>query len=314
MSSLRSDFFNASDIESTLFYSNRIKFGLFLSLQIIALLAFLSTFLLYSHRRDLRKSLSFDVLFLLLFVSFLFVTFAMSLSQAYMFTSHVYPSTEVFCSFWNWFHYSLNIINLFLMAFASIERHLLIFRANIFRSQRGRVLFHYLPILFCLIYPPAFYMGAIFLCPCQNTYDYTQLLCTWPCYFGSQIWANIDIFFNNYAPLLTIPIFCLAIYVRVLCQRRAMQLQAIKWRRDKKLILQLLAISSLYLAMWMPIQITGLINLYWDPTFLIQAQIDYMYLFPYLIHVIYPLIVLVIIFQKRNVAIQPSRPVQAVGH
>jgi hypothetical protein len=285
--------------------SNRIKFGLFLSLQVLALFAFLGSFLLYSRRRDLRRSVSYDVIFVLLFV-----TFALSLSEVYMFTSHVYPSSEAFCLFWNWFHYALNIINLFLMAFASIQRHFLIFRANIFRSQRGKVLFHYLPILFCLVYPPMFYMGAIFLCPCENAYDYTRLLCTWPCYFENKTWANIDLFLNNCAPLFTIPIFCSTIYVRVWFQRRAMRLRAIKWRRDKKLIFQLLAISSLYLAAWMPLQIAGLVDLFWDPFFLLQAQIDYMYLFPYLIHVIYPIIVLLIIVHKRRAR---SRAVQPMG-
>jgi hypothetical protein len=79
-----------------------------------------------------------------------------------------------------------------------------------------------------------------------------------------------------------------------------MRLQIVKWRRDKKLIIQLFAISSLYLAMWMPIELTGLINLYWDPVFLLQAQIDYMYLFPYFIHIIYPFIVLFIIHRKNG--------------
>ncbi|UJR36776.1 hypothetical protein I4U23_029489 [Adineta vaga] len=59
--------------------------------------------------------------------------------------------------------------------------------------------------------------------------------------------------------------------------------QRFKWRRNKKLILQLWALSSLYLAMWMPLQISGLIDLYWLPTFLLQAQIDYTYLFPYIV-------------------------------
>jgi hypothetical protein len=80
-----------------------------------------------------------------------------------------------------------------------------------------------------------------------------------------------------------------------------MRLQAAKWRRDKKLILQLFAISSLYLLMWMPLQIAGLVNIYWDPSFLVQAQIDYMYLFPYFIHIIYPFLVLCTIHHKNRV-------------
>ncbi len=88
-----------------------------------------------------------------------------------------------------------------------------------------------------------------------------------------------------------------------------MKQEAFKWQRDKKMILQLWVISSSYLAMWMPIELTGLINTYWDPHFLLQAQIDYMYLFPYLIHLIYPFIVLLtnqneMLNFNRNVAVQ----------
>jgi hypothetical protein len=89
-----------------------------------------------------------------------------------------------------------------------------------------------------------------------------------------------------------------------------MRLQIVKWRRDKKLIIQLLAISSLYLAMWMPIELTGLINIYRDPVFLVQAQIGYMYLFPYFIHIIYPFIVLFIIYRKNGRFSQNSIAIQ----
>jgi hypothetical protein len=76
------------------------------------------------------------------------------------------------------------------------------------------------------------------------------------------------------------------------------------------MILQLWAISSLYLGMWMPLELTGLIGLYWDPTFLLQAQIDYIYLIPYLVHLIYPFIVLVTYHNemlnfKRNTVVVP---------
>ena len=55
-------------------------------------------------------------------------------------------------------------------------------------------------------------------------------------------------------------------------------------------------------------QLSVLINTYWDSQFLLQVQIDYMYLFPYLIHIIYPFLVLVtfhkeMLHYKRNVVV-----------
>ena len=95
--------------------------------------------------------------------------------------------------------------------------------------------------------------------------------------------------------MVIIPICCTIVYLRVFSQKRTMKQQAFKWARDKKMILQLWAISSLYLGMWMPMQLSVLINAYWDPQFLVQAQIDYMYLFPYLVHIIYPFLILIIL-------------------
>jgi len=184
------------------------------------------------------------------------------------------------------------------MGFASIERNWLIFHAKLTNSKRGRFLFHYCPLVFCVVYPPVFYAAAIFIHTCESSYDYTQLLCAWPCYFYNANWSNVDLFFNNYTPLFSIPVFCSVLYIRVYIQKHILKQQRFKWRRDKKLILQLWALSTLYLAMWMPLELSGLIELYWSPTFMLQAQIDYMYLFPYLIHILYPFIVLLSFYDE----------------
>ena len=263
---------NEEKAYSTSFQSNRIKFGLLLTVQLLTLPCFVYVAYQYRRRSVLRKKLHYGVIFVLLVVSFLFITISLTLTEIYMYHSFVHPPFDAFCSLWNWFHYSVNIINLFLMGFASIERNILIFHAKLLQTRRQKFLFHTCPILFCLVYPPMFYIGAIFICPCTNQYDFTQLLCTWPCYFGHKLLANVDLFFNNYVPLLTIPIFCNLLYIRVFFQRRAMRQQALKWRRDRRLILQLWVISSLYLSMWMPIQVVGVVNIYLDPAFLVRLK------------------------------------------
>ena len=277
---------------STSTNGNRIKFAILLVLQCLSLPAYLHVFYQFRQKRQLRESLFHHVILLLLIVSFLFLTIALPFTQAYLYTSRAYPGNNTFCSLWNWIHYSLNMVNLFLMAFASIERNWLIFHPLLTRSNRGRVLLHYAPLLFCLAYPPAFYFGGIFLHQCPPFYDYTQLLCVWPCYFNSIRWSIIDVYFNNLTISFCIPTFCSIIYIRVFMQKRVMQQQAFQWRRDKKMILQLWAVSSLYMAVWIPLQLLSVINTYVDPNFLLQAQIDYLFLLPYMIHFFYPFIVM----------------------
>lgn len=271
---------------------NQIKFTLLLVLQILSIPCFLYIFVQFRYRIRLHRTFHHHAVIALLIVSFIFVIVAVPLTLAYLFTSSVKPENETFCSLWNWLHYSINIVNLFLMGFTSLERHWLIFHPYFIHNKFRRFVFHYLPLLFCLVYPPTFYISAMFIYQCESTYDYTQLLCKYPCYFYNESWWKIDLFFNNYTPLFSIPASCIVIYIRILVKKSHLKQQRFKWRRDKRLVIQIWAISSLYLSMWMPLQLSGLINLFWLPSFLLQAQIDYMYLFPYLVHLIYPYIVL----------------------
>lgn len=295
---------------TTSFDGNRAKFWILLVLQLLSVPCFLYVFYQFAHNRRLRQTIHHHAIVLLLLVSFLFVTVALSLTLAYMYTSKVTPPSAAFCTLWNCFHYSVNVINLFLMAFASLERHWLIFHPKLVKNFFRRILFHYCPLLFCLVYPPCFYIAAMYIHQCRSYYDYTQLLCKWPCYYYNYLWTQIDLFFNNCTPLFTIPLSCAAIYIRIFIQKRHLKQQRFKWRRDKKLVLQIFALSSLYLAMWMPIQLTGLINAFWLPSFLLQAQIDYMYLFPYFVHLIYPYVVLLSFHQEM---IKPSRTTTSVA-
>ena len=273
-------------------HANHIKFGVLVVLQAVSIPCFLYVFFQFYRQRQLRQSLSCHIMLLLLINSFLFVTIALPLTEVYLYRSYVSPASVTFCNFWNWFHYSLNITNIFLMAFASIEQHWLIFYPAFIRHIGKKVLFHFCPIAFCLLYPTMFYFILILVHSCRVSYNFDLLLCKWPCFYRSKFFTQFDLYFNNYTPLIVIPVFCAILYVRVFIKKRSLKLEAFKWKRDKKMIIKLWAISSLYLGMWMPLQLLGIINLYFDTYFLYQAQVDYMFLFPYLIHIVYPFIVL----------------------
>ena len=155
---------------------NRVRFTILLALQLMSVPCYLYVFYRFHQKRNLRQSIPQHVILLLLIMSFLFVTIALPITQAYMFTSQVRPASELFCAFWNWIHYSLNIINLFLMAFASIERNWLIFHPALTRSKRARIMLHYGPLVFCVAFPAIYYFVMIFLYRCVSIYDYTHLL------------------------------------------------------------------------------------------------------------------------------------------
>ena len=190
---------------------NRIKFSFLFILHLCSFTCYLYLFYQFYRKRQLRGAHYHHVIILLLIASFLFIIISLPLTEAYLFTSYVHPASATFCSFWLWLHYSLNIINLYLMAFACIERNWLIFNPKFVISKCRVLLLHYIPLTICIVLPPSFYFTAIFIYRCEQHYNYTQLLCKWPCYFYSEIWTNIDLYMNNYIPLFSIPVSCLCL-------------------------------------------------------------------------------------------------------
>ncbi|CAF1227607.1 unnamed protein product [Rotaria sp. Silwood1] len=145
-------------------------------------------------------------------------------------------------------------------------------------------------MIFIPLYAVFFYIGAIAIYPCESTYDYSVRFCLWPCYYSDKILPAIEAIVNVGLPFVIIPIASISLFIRVLWQKHSMQLQAYKWKRDRKMTLQLLSITLLYLILWMPLNMTFLINLFWLPNFLIEEQVNYIYLMPFIVQLLYPFI------------------------
>ena len=285
--------------------ANRIKFGLFLTLQIPSLVCSVYLFVQYATRPHLYRSMHHHVFIVLLCSSFLFVIVPVSASEAFFYTSTVRPASYLFCSIWTWVHYTANIGNLMLMAFACAERHWLLFRLNSLRTQRMRVFYHYLPIAACMCYPALFYFVLIFLYPCEPVYDFNQLLCIMPCYFMNALVGSVDTFLNNWTPIFAIPLLSSTLFIRFLFQKRQVRMAIFQWKRDRKMVIQLLVIASLYVLMWAPLQSLAVYNLVWPVRVSRQFQIDYLFVLPYFIHFFYPFVVLF-----SNSELRRRKPVQ----
>jgi len=62
----------------------------------------------------------------------------------------------------------------FLMAWASIERHILVFHDQWVSTPKKRFFIHYLPLASIVIYIFTLYIIVLFFPPCQNIYIYSQ--------------------------------------------------------------------------------------------------------------------------------------------
>ena len=105
---------SSTDSQTSSGVVNRVKFSVFLSLQIPSVLCSLYLFAQYVIRANLRRSIHYHILIVLLCSSLVFVVIPLSASEAFFYTSTVRPASNLFCSMWIWIHYSINIGNLML--------------------------------------------------------------------------------------------------------------------------------------------------------------------------------------------------------
>ena len=190
----------------------------------------------------------------------------------------VIQQTYTFCAVWTWLNYALYCVNLHLVTWFCIQRHLFIFYSQMMKKKWCLILFHYIPLIFCLIYTPTFYLRFIFFPPyCTNIWDYTVVYCGGPCYLSNDpSLGTFDWLFHCGTPILVIVIANLLLFCRVVWQN-AKHKRSMEWGRQKRLIIQLIFISALFLILASPSVVVGCIQILWMPEFLNDIQNNYLY-------------------------------------
>jgi hypothetical protein len=202
----------------------------------------------------------------------------------------VSPATPSYCTWWTFLEYTLNGAGEMLMATISIQRHILVFQGNLFNVRLYLYLFHHLPLLFCIIYPIILYLIIVVFYPCDGTqWDYSSNACGLAnCYLVyNKVLATYDWAVDNGLPMIVIILANAALVVRVIRQKLRRQ-GAVSWRKQRRMTLQLLSISSLYFIAWFPNLVIGLIQQLILPTFLIEIQMQYIFYLTYLVCLLVP--------------------------
>ncbi|CAF1327087.1 unnamed protein product [Adineta steineri] len=157
----------------------------------------------------------------------------------------VQPSQPFVCLLWWFVDNGCYAGGLVLMAWLAIERHIFIFHDRWVSNRRGRFLFHYLPSVILVTYILFFYLIVIFFLPCENYYLYTVPVCgASPCYQSYGILGMWESIVHSIIPVLLESIASIALILRVQIQRRRLR-QSNQWRRQRRMIIQLLLVSSL---------------------------------------------------------------------
>lgn len=243
-------------------FTRKIKFIVFLILEPPALLC---NFLLVYHlivNRSHRNALHNHAILVLLIVTLLINSVEIPLLLHYLNTGFVAIPNHIFCILWQWFDYLLSSEVNLIMVWASFERHLLVFHINLFISANYRLYAHYLPLLVIIVYLILYHIAMIFLYPCTEEFEFDVILCGVPCYSYDVIISIYDLFAHHFLPVCFIALFSVGLIVRVLHVKRIRHHQHVQWRKHRKMILQILYISCLFLACIVPTTLVRFIELF----------------------------------------------------
>jgi hypothetical protein len=216
-----------------------------------------SLFLLYHllFDRTLRHALNNHTIIVLLILAFIFQLIDIPWYLDFIRRGIVWPQTPAHCLVW-WF-VDLGVYNTtaIVLAWASIERHILIFHTRWISTQKKRFFVHYLPLILLLLYATIYYTDLIFFPPCEQTYAYTLPVCgATPCHILHPVFGLWEM--GVHGCLCTMIIACsnIALLIRVIIQKRRHN-RLFQWKKYRKMIFQFVFLAALYVTFNLPIMI-----------------------------------------------------------
>jgi len=236
------------------FFINRIKFYIFIILQVPATIISLLVFIFLMKHRNQLKTPQNQALFLLIIVVFIQLTIDLPMPIHFYYYGEVIPATSGYCTWWTFIEYSLNLTSELIMATFSIQRHILIFKSHLMNKRLNRYLLHYIPFAICIFYPLIIYTCLIIFFPCDGTqWIYSANVCGFQTCFMvySQFFGIYDIFVHNNFPIHIIFLANMLLIIRVINEKRRLH-RPITWKQHSRMALQLFAVSSVFFISWLP--------------------------------------------------------------
>ncbi|CAF2092689.1 unnamed protein product [Rotaria magnacalcarata] len=206
--------------------------------------------------------------------------------------SGVFPPNPSTCILWCFMDIGMYNGGAILLAWTAFERHIIIFHSRWISTRKGRIIAHYLPLLFLILYIFIFYIYAFYFFPCENTYDYTLPYCNGsPCYANDPIMGMFDWIVNITMPTLLEAFFSLSFMFRVVWQKYRSHL-SVQWRKQRKMTIQLMSLTVLNLSINFPLSILNMAHLCGLPSNIGVDASQYFFFFCYFVIFFLPFICL----------------------
>lgn len=251
---------NTSLLDTNTQQSFFIQFWVFTFLTILAIC--FSLFALYHLFRDqqFRQALHNHMIILLLIINFIYQTTDISCIIHYFRSYPSFKPSLTFRLIWGYIEWTFFVIQYALYAWVTIERHILIFHDHLVSTRNKRFYVHYLPPFLIIIYVLIYYAVVFFIPSC--TYDIDNIIgpSLFPCAFENNSLYMYDTIVHGISPTFLIVISSVILLIRSLYQRYRTQRQ-IQWRQYRKMTIQILIISTVYLIFPFPYMFILLLQL-----------------------------------------------------
>ena len=249
-------------------------------------------FYLFRHwRKEIVTTPPNHVIFCLLILSFLHKTTDVPFVLYFLRWHSVLIHTHQFCLFWTWLDYSTAGTCLHLLTWCCIERHFFIFHSHRMKMKRTLILLHYIPLTVTLVYLPLFLAVVVFFpTGCVNQWSYNQLFCGGPCFIELSALSAFDWIFHCVVPNVVIILANALLFGRLVWQK-VKRNRPVRWKRQRRLVIQLVFISSLFLILFGPMMVVGVIQIHWKRETLADIQEKYFYFLPYFTTQLLPFVI-----------------------
>ncbi|CAF0745279.1 unnamed protein product [Adineta ricciae] len=255
------------DISPEISLPRSIRFWLILLFDVPSLLCSFCLLFHILNDRTQRHALYTHTILVLLIANLPIQLLDAGLYLSVLHNGVVQPSEPIVCLFWMFADNGFYALGINLLTWLAIERHILIFHDRWVANRRGRFLFHYFPLFFIITYIFLFYIIGIFILPCDNVYNYSALYCgVYPCLEWNDFLNTWETVVHYCVPVILESIVSTGLLVRVQWQKRRLR-QSIQWRKQRRMIIQLLLISGINIPLNLPlyiIYIAQYCGLHWD--------------------------------------------------
>ncbi|CAF2673018.1 unnamed protein product [Rotaria sp. Silwood2] len=263
--------------------TSQSRSAIFIILLILTIASITCSLVIFYHfirLREQRRNVNNHVILILLIICFIQVAGELPLSLIFLRTGLAAILSDKFCEFWIIFNYSCFTGGCWTMAIASIERYWLVFHRKFFDKY---ILFlHYIPITICIIYPLVLYICLVTQYMCKDIFDYTSWTCGGACYLYEPILGTLDWIVNGCLNVILSILTTLIIIIRLLFQNRRTGAQRTVWQRRRRIVMQLVALSALYMIVWSPCVICFVITLFIPVPFLSAFYSAYLSYYQYM--------------------------------